>query len=136
MGCGGGFAPSTGVEAVKGRERGTERRDARFDGERRLIRPSKLIRAGMHMDQRLFGAWRLYQRVAAGHHLAEALSDNKQHIGFAHAAAELRIDADADIASVVRMAVIEEVLIAECASDGQCVGFGEACEIGAGSSAP
>ena len=43
-----------------------------------------------------------------------------------HALGELRVDADADIAGIVRMAVVEQVLAAEGAADRQVVGLGEA----------
>lgn len=49
---------------------------------------------------------------------------------------QLRIDADADVADVVRVGVVEQVLEAEGAAHRQVVGFGEALQVGAGLRVP
>ncbi len=73
----------------------------------------------MHVDELLRRSRRREQLVAAGRHLAEARADREHEVGAFDARRELGIDADADVAGVVRMAVVEHVLEAERAADRQ-----------------
>ena len=88
------------------------------------------------MDQRLLRLWRGEQRVASGDHLSEAFADHQQHVGSADALGELRVDADAHVAGIVRMPVVEHVLIAERTGNRQRARFGKAREIRAGLRVP
>ena len=71
----------------------------------------------MHVDQRLTRPRDVEQRVARGRHLAQPLADDEEHVRLAHARGERRVDADADVAGVVRVAMVEQVLPAESATD-------------------
>ncbi len=67
----------------------------------------------MNVHQSLPRLRNFEQRVGAGRHFSEARADDEQHVGVLHALRELRIDADADVAGVIRAAVVEQVLAAE-----------------------
>ncbi len=88
------------------------------------------------MDQRLLRPRRLEQGVAAGRHLAQPHADGEHQVGVANARRQLRIDADADIAGIQRMAVVEAVLEAESAAHRQLPVLGEALQRGAGLGVP
>ena len=90
----------------------------------------------MHVHETLPGLRRLEQRVAGGRHLAQPLADDEQHVGLTDARGERGADADAGVACVVGMAVVEQILIAEGAGDRQLVGLGESPQRGAGLSIP
>ena len=77
------------------------------------------------MDQRLVGVGALQQRIVRGGHFADAAADQQHQVGLLDAGGELRVDADADIAGVVRVQMIEQHLAAEGAADRQRPGFGE-----------
>ena len=57
-------------------------------------------------------------------------ADEEEQIGLLDALGERRVDADADIAGIVRVVVVEEHLAAERAADGQVEALGEAAERG------
>ena len=82
----------------------------------------------MDVHEALLRPRRLQQRIAAGRHLAEPGADGEDQIGFADAPRQLRIDADADIARIERMVVVEQVLEAKRAADRELPAFGEALE--------
>ena len=71
------------------------------------------------MHQSLFRPRHSEVLVAAGRHLAQAHADGEDQVGLTHTRREFRIDADADIAGVLRMAVIERVLKAKAAGHRQ-----------------
>jgi hypothetical protein len=107
-------------------------RHAAVDHQLRLIDAAQFLGIRVHVDQALGRHWRGQQRVAAGGHLAEARADGQDHIGFAHARRQFRIDADADVADVVGMCIVQQILEAEGARYRQVIGFGKALDIGAG----
>ena len=88
------------------------------------------------MNQRLRRHGCVEQRVARSRHLPQPRPDRKNHIGILDALRQLWIDADADVAYVVRMAVIEQILKAKRARDRKIVGLGEAFEVVARSRCP
>ena len=107
-------------------EGGDEGRRAGIDGERRPVDAAKLLGAGMDVDERLARFGNVDQRIARGRHLAEPSADEEEDIGLLHPLGERRVDADADVAGIVRMVVVEEHLAAEGAADRQVEAFGEA----------
>ena len=95
---------------VDGIEEGTRRRG---DRERRLVDAAELVGAGMDVDQRLPGLRHVEQRVAGSHRFAEPLAEDEQHVGIAHTGNQQRVAANADVACIVLMAMIEEILVAK-----------------------
>ncbi len=73
----------------------------------------------MHVHDALDGRGHADERVSARRHLAEALAEHQQHVGIAHARRKLRVDADADVACVLRVPVVEEILVPERGCDRQ-----------------
>ena len=100
------------------------------------IDAAELLGAGVDVDELLQRPRRLQQRVAAGRHLAQPRADRQDEIGVGDPLRELRIDADAHIAGVVRMPVVEQVLEAKRAAHGQVPAFGEALQCIAGGRVP
>ena len=100
----------------------------RVDGEARTIDPSEFIRVGMDMDKGLPGVGNVHQRIAGGGHFAETPANQQQHIRLFHAGGEGRIDADADIARIIRMQMVEQHLPTKGTADGQMPFFGKACD--------
>jgi hypothetical protein len=82
----------------------------------------------MQVHQLLLRSRRRQQLVAAGRHLAQARADRQHQISLGDARGELGIDADADIAGVARMAVVEHVLETEGAAHRQLPALGEALQ--------
>jgi hypothetical protein len=83
----------------------------------------------MDVDELLARRGRLEERVAAGGHLAQARAHDEQEVGHLHALRQHRVDADAHVAHVLLVVVVEEVLEAERASHRQLLGLGEALEV-------
>ena len=82
----------------------------------------------MHMNQRLARQRRFDQRIARCRDLAQTLAHGQQHVGVAHARSKLRIDADADVARIMIMPIVEQMLMAKCARNGQSRALGEATQ--------
>ena len=123
------------------------RRRQRFErlrraGHRRLqqqvggIHATQLFGAGVDVNQLLLRPRRFDQRVAAGRHLAQARADREDQVGIDDALGELRIDADAHVAGVVRMAVVEQVLEAKRTAHRQIPAFGKTLQRVAGFGVP
>ena len=91
-----------------------------------LIDAAEFLGAGMDMDRGWLRHGNVEQRIAAGGHLAHARADDEQQIGLRDALRQLRIDADADVAGIVGMQIVDDVLAAERAADRKAVGLGEA----------
>ena len=119
--------------AVHRGKKGTRRRR---DGERRLVDAAQLVGVRVNVNELLRGHRRIEQRIARRGDFAQPLADHEQDVGVAHPRRELRIDADADVAGVVAVPVVEKVLIAERAGDGQRVAFGKAPQLRAGVDVP
>ncbi len=83
----------------------------------------------MHVDQRLVWHRCRQQGVARSRHFAQARSEREHQVGLADALGKLWIDADADITDVIGVAVVEHILGAECAGDGQVVRLDEALQV-------
>src|SRR3546814_11261627 len=83
---------------------------------------------GMDVHQPLARPRDVEQRVATGGHLAEPGADHDQQVAVAHPGGQLRVDADADMAGIVRVPVVEMVLAAERSTDRQRVRLGEPSE--------
>ena len=83
------------------------------------------------MDELLFRPRNVDQRVIDGGPFSQAWADREQQVGIADAAFERRIESDRDIADVIRMAVVEQILAAVGAADRQRVGLGDRLEVGA-----
>ena len=90
----------------------------------------------MNVDQRVRRLGGGEQRVAGRDHLAQAFADDEQDVRSAHARRQLRIHRDADFTGVVRMGVVDDVLVAKRAGDGQRIGLDEAPEVRAGGGSP
>src|SRR3546814_21157261 len=67
--------------------------------------------------------------VAAAGHLAEARAEQDEKIGFAHPRGQLGVDADADVAGIAGMLVVEVVLAAEGDGDRQLCRGGEGLQV-------
>ena len=129
---GGEYAtPSIGVEWGFTIHRRKEGAWGRCYRERRLVDATELVGARVHMNQALLRCRRLEQRVTGCRDLSQPLTDDEQHVRSADARSKPRVDADADIAGIVGVAVVEEILVAECAGDGQRVGLGKMLQRGA-----
>src|SRR5579883_330029 len=114
---------------ANGSERGggaRKRPRARIDGERRLIDAAQLLGIRMNMHEPLLWRGNVEKRVAAGRHLAEPRPQRDHEIAFLNAPGKRRIDADADVAGIAGMRVVEAVLAAEAAADGELVVSGKA----------
>jgi hypothetical protein len=81
--------------------------------ELRLVDAAQLVRIRIHVDEALARHGRIEERVAARRHLAQARAHDEEHVGLAHALGEDRVDADAHVADVLRVAIVEKVLEAE-----------------------
>ena len=111
------LAPAGRIDRLQRRERRSDLRHAGVDQQLALVHAPQLLGAGVHVHEALRRPRRVEQRVAAGRHLAEARTDREHEIGVLDPLRELRVEADADVADVVRMAVVEDVLEAERAAD-------------------
>src|ERR1700740_3116779 len=96
----------------------------------------ELLSGGGNGERRLLRYWRLEQCIAAGSHLAQTRADDEKHIGFFHAPRELRVDADTDVARVVRAAVVDQILATERSADRQAGGLDPALQLQAGVAVP
>ena len=120
------------------RSRGLDRGQRRAGGGQRRVEhqvggidAAQLLRPGVPVHQSLGRSRRRQQRIRAGGDLAQAHADGQHQVGVAHAGGQLRIDADAHVAGVKRMAVVERVLETEAASHGQLPRLGEALQTAA-----
>ncbi len=84
----------------------------------------------MNVHERLARIGDIDQRIARRRHFRETAAEHDQEIGVLHRVAELGIDADADIAGVIRMRMVEQHLAAEGDGNRQIPGFGEGLEGG------
>ena len=109
---------------------------AAVDGQGGLVDAAQFLGAGMHMHHLLRRHRQVEQRVAAGRRLAQARPDGDDEIAFLDPLAERRIDADAEVADEIGMAVVDQVLVPEGRGDRQVVGFGERPHVGAGFGGP
>ena len=82
----------------------------------------------MDVDQCLLRYRNIEERVTGRRHLAEPLSDHQQYVRVLHTLRESGPDADADVAPIVRMAIVEQVLPAKPARDREPIRFGVAAE--------
>lgn len=100
------------------------------DGQRRLVDAAQLLEAGVHVDQRLPRGGDVQQAVAAAADLAEAAADHQQQVGLLHRLAQLGAGGQAQVAGVLRVAVVEQVLAAERQGDRQALALGEGAHVG------
>ena len=129
----GGFGaarPRDFVRRLQALQRGSEGGRAGVDGQRRPVEATEFFSARMNMDQRLGGLGDVDQRIAGGLLLAHAPADEHEQVRLPDAIGKRRIDADADIAGIIRMLVIEQALAAPRAGDGKREAFGEALQRG------
>jgi hypothetical protein len=77
----------------------------------------------MHVHHALHRARNGEQVVAAARHFPESRAYGQDQVRAAHALAQRRVDADADVTAVIRMAVVEQILPAETAGGGKIVRF-------------
>ncbi len=117
-------------------QRGRDLRHAGIDQQLALVDPAELLVARVHVHELLLRPRRLDERVGAGRHLAQARADHEQQIRAAHALGELGVDADADVADVMAVAVVEQVLEAERAGDREARAFRERLQVAAGFARP
>ena len=90
----------------------------------------------MHVNQRLSGLRHLQQSVTACHHLAQTLAKDDQHVGIANTRGKTWIDADACVARVIRVIIVEEILMTKSGCDGQRIGFCKADRVCARGASP
>ena len=90
----------------------------------------------MDVDQALPRSRHLEEAVAAAGDLAQAGTHHQEQVGLLDPSGELGVGRDADVAGVVRMAVVEVVAAAERISDRQVEGLGEGPHIGGAGRAP
>ena len=113
-----------------------KRSRCRRDCNRGLIDTTELLASRMYVNQPLPRLGDFQQCVARGRDLAKPFADHEQYIGIADSSRELRIDPDPDVAGIVRMAVVEEVLAAKCAGHREGVRFGDCAQCGMGLRVP
>ena len=124
--------PCGSVDGGHGGQHGARLRHAAVDHQFGLVNAAQLFGVRMDVHQALARHGCVEQRVAARRHFAEAWADGDDQVGIFHARGQFRVDADADIADVVRVGIVEQVLEAEGAGDGQVVAFRELLQVGAG----
>ncbi len=123
------FPPTAPSRAVDGRGLRQRRREGArpgIDGEIGLIHAAQLIGARMNMNELLFRAGNIEQRIALCRHLAEARAKHEQEVRVPDALSKGRIDADAGVAHIARAFIVEVILPAERRRDRQARAFGEA----------
>ena len=113
-----------------------ERRDAGNDGAIGLIDAIEFVGRRVDMHQRLLRIGNGEARIAIGRHLAEARADDDEQITVFNALHQLGIGADAQIAAIIRMAIVQPVLGAERRADRQVPAFGKGFGIGDGIGRP
>src|SRR4029077_6283876 len=111
-------------------------RHSGIDQQLALVDPAELLGARVHVHELLLRPRRLDERISAGGHLPETRADHEEQIRAADALGELRVDADADVADVMAMAVVEQVLKAERAGDREARAFRERLQVAAGFARP
>ena len=124
-----GLAPRRLFDRNHHRQARCELRQAGVDHQLRLIHAAKFFGTRVYMDQRLRRHRCVEQRIARGRHLAQPRPDRENQIRILDALCKFRVDADAHVAYVVRMAVIEKILITKRARDRQVVCLREAFEV-------
>ncbi len=103
-------------------------------GHRRLheqvrgVDASEFLGASVNVDEPLLGSRRFDQCIAARRHLAQAWPEGNQEVGTPHTRGKLRRNADADVARIVGMTVVEQILEPERAPDRQLPGLGKALQ--------
>jgi hypothetical protein len=107
------FRPRQRGRRLQAFERGGEGGRRSVDRKMRVIDAAEFLRAGMHMHQRLLRAGNVEQRVTLARHLAHPSADQQQHVGILDARDDFRVGADAEIAGVTRMRLVEEMTAAE-----------------------
>ncbi len=127
---GGPFAPADGARCRHARQHRGPGTDAGVDRQLGLVHPAQVRRIGMDMHQPLARPRRLEQRIAVGRDIAEPRAEGHDQICTAHAFGQPRIDAQAQMADVVRIAIVEHVLTAEGAGHRQIPRMHEARERG------
>jgi hypothetical protein len=99
------------------------------DHEIGLINAAQLFRARVHVHELLRGHRRIDHAVSAGGHLAEPCAETDHEVRCFDPGRESGIDAYADVARVVRMCVVEEVLEAKRTGDRQALCFNEIAQV-------
>ena len=82
------------------------------------------------MDQGLLRHRDIQQGIALRGLFADTRPHGQQQISLPQPGDHAGISADTDFANIIVVMIIETVLIAEGATDGQAVGFGKSCDIG------
>src|SRR5260370_34740236 len=98
-------------------EGGGELRHAGIDRQIRRVHPAELLRTLMSVHQGLPWNRNFEQLISTGRHLSQARTDRQHEIGLLDASSVLGVDRDADVADVLRMIIVEEILQAERAVD-------------------
>ena len=86
----------------------------------------------MNVNERLPRLGDVDQGVAGRRHLAHPSADEEQDVGIADARRRVRVDANSDVAGVVRMVMVEQRLPTERATDGQVEPLNETLHSGDG----
>ncbi len=128
VGRGRPFRPATDVRRREGSERLAGEAEGALQQEVSGVDAAEFFGAGVQVNQLLGGARRSEELVAAGGHFAEADAEGEDEIRRTDAGGELRVDADADVAGVERVAIVEGVLKAKGAADGEAPALGEVLE--------
>ncbi|MCY1422029.1 hypothetical protein D9M71_376980 [compost metagenome] len=100
------------------------------DGQRRLVDAAQFFEAGVHVDQRLPRGGDVQQAVAAAADFAQPAADHQQQVGLLHGRAQLRAGGQAEVAGVLRVAVVEQVLATERQGHRQALALGEGAHVG------
>src|SRR5262252_5488143 len=90
----------------------------------------------MHMHQLLDWYRRFDQLVATGRHLPESRADAKEQIGRLDVGRERRVNANADVARIIRVRIVEQILKAPCACDREVLQLDKALQVSAGTLLP
>src|SRR6516162_9457529 len=89
----------------------------------RIIDPAQFLGARMHMHKWSLRARNVEQRVVLRRQFAQPTTDDDDKVGRFDPLEELGIGPDAEIASVARMGLIEQMTTTEGSADRQCIFF-------------
>ena len=123
-------------DAGERRQRLRHRRHCCVDHEVGVVHAAQLFGARVNVHELLRRDGRRDEAVAARRDFAEPRAENDDQIRILDALGQFWIDADADIARIKRMRIVEQILRAEFTPDSDPLGVREAAQVSAGRRVP
>ncbi len=96
-----------------------------------MVDAAKFAGVGIDVHQGLLGDRRGQQRIAIGGVFPQPRADRDNEVGALHALGQAGIDAQAEMAAIVVVAIVHQVLAAEAGDDRQGVALGKVGQGGA-----